>query len=577
MDAMNRNKVWVCSDISHRQATEMAAELGISSIITELLLRRGIKQPDEMERFLSPSLSHLPDPSLLKGMDKAVQRLTQACRRQEKILVYGDYDVDGISSTVILVQFFRQLGMKVFYHIPSRIQEGYGLNSEILSRYAREGVSVLVTVDCGISNIEEVRCAASFHMDTIITDHHEPPAELPNAYAIINPKQDDCRYPEKNLAGVGVAFNLLVACRREMRSAGMLPGEINLKRYLDMVALGTVADVVPLTGVNRILVKYGLEEIASAHRPGLEALLSISRVDRENGITARDIAFKLAPRLNAAGRMDSVHDAMELLLTDDAAVADEQAYRLQQLNQQRRKVEEVIFDEVNNRLALDRQHGGKHVTVLASADWHEGVIGIVASKIAERYFQPTMLISLNDEGIGKASGRSIPGIHLLDLITECSDYLNRFGGHQMAVGFSIDHDNLEAFRHELDRLVAERLQSQELQQELSLDGRLELGSLSFRLLEEIARLAPFGFGNPEPVFAAERLEVKRATIVGRNHLRLEIRDQSANASAIGFNMGEQKISAGDLVNLAFVPQINIWNGNRSIQLNLKDIRRPHAG
>ncbi len=566
------NQIWTCAEISPALASTLGAKLGISPIIAEIFLRRGIDQPEDIGRFLSPSLSHLPDPNLLKGMEKTVKRLLQAIERHEKVLVYGDYDVDGISSTVILVQFFRQVGLHVFYHIPSRLQEGYGLNGETIREYAKEGVSLLVTVDCGISNIDEVACATSFHMDTIITDHHEPPAELPAAYAIINPKQADCPYPEKNLAGVGVAFNLLVACRRAMREAGMLSGEINLKRYLDMVALGTVADVMPLTGVNRIFVKYGLEEIASAHRPGIEALLTISRVDRSIGITARDIAFKLAPRLNAAGRMDSVHDAMELLLTDDAAVADEQAYRLQQLNLQRRKVEEVIFEEVNGCMAQDRNYGGKHVTVLASSDWHEGVIGIVASKIAERYFQPTMLISMNENGVGKASGRSIPGIHLLDMITRCSEHLNRFGGHQMAVGFSIDHNNLEAFRNSLDSLVAEQLQSHKLQQELTVDGRLNLGDLSFQLLQDLAQLAPFGFGNPEPIFVAEELEVNRASIVGKNHLRLHVRDHSAKSNAIGFNMGDRQISAGDRIDLAFVPQINTWNGNQSIQLNLKDIR-----
>ena len=572
MNKKIHKQIWTCADISPAQASSLGAKLGISPIIAEILLRRGIDQPEEIGRFLSPSLSHLPDPNLLKGMEKAVKRLLQAMERHEKVLVYGDYDVDGISSTVILVQFFRRIGLQVFYHIPSRMQEGYGLNSETIRRYAQEGVSLLITVDCGISNIAEVDCAAGFHIDTIITDHHEPPAELPAAYAIINPKQADCTYPEKNLAGVGVAFNLLVACRRAMRETGLLFAEINLKRYLDMVALGTVADVIPLTGVNRILVKYGLEEIASAHRPGLEALLDISRVDRKNGITARDIAFKLAPRLNAAGRMDSVHDAMELLLTDDAAVADEQAYRLQQLNLQRRKVEEVIFEEVNGCMAQDRNYGGKHVTVLASTEWHEGVIGIVASKIAERYFQPTILISMNKNGVGKASGRSIPGIHLLDMVTRCSEHLNRFGGHQMAVGFSIDHTNLEAFRHALDSLVGEHMQTHELQQTLEVDGRLKLGDLSFQLIQDIAQLAPFGFGNPEPIFAAEKLEVNRVSIVGKNHLRLQVNDQSANVSAIGFNMGDRPISTGDLIDLAFIPQINTWNGNHSIQLNLKDIR-----
>lgn len=566
------HKIWTCAKISPSLASSLGAKLGISPIIAEVLLRRGIDQPEDMGQFLSPSLSYLPDPNLLKGMEKAVKRLLQAEKRHEKILVYGDYDVDGISSTVILVQFFRQVGMQVFYHIPSRTQEGYGLNSEVISQYAQEGVSLLVTVDCGISNFEEINCAADFHIDTIITDHHEPPAKLPKAYAIINPKQDDCSYPEKNLAGVGVAFNLLVACRRAMREAGMLSAEINLKRYLDMVALGTVADVVPLTGVNRILVKYGLEEIASAHRPGIEALLTISRVDRSKGITARDIAFKLAPRLNAAGRMDSVQDAMELLLTDDAAVADEQAYRLQQLNLQRRKVEEVIFEEVNNFMAHDRNYGGKHVTVLASTEWHEGVIGIVASKIAERYFQPTMLISVDKNGVGKASGRSIPGIHLLDMITRCSEHLHRFGGHQMAVGFSIDYSNLEVFRQALDNLVGEHMQTHKLQQTLEIDGQLKLGDLSFQLIQDIAQLAPFGFGNPEPIFVAENLEVNRAAIVGKNHLRLQVNDRSANVSAIGFNMGNRQVSIGDQINLAFIPQINTWNGNRSIQLNLKDIR-----
>ncbi|MBN2333053.1 MAG: single-stranded-DNA-specific exonuclease RecJ [Deltaproteobacteria bacterium] len=572
MSKKNYQPFWNCAVVSSKQAESIGAQWGISPVVAGVMLHRGLHQAEEIEKFLFPSLTHLPDPNLMKGMEKAVARLMQALERQEKVLVYGDYDVDGISSTTLLVQFFRQIGMQITCHIPSRLREGYGLNLAALQNYADQGITLLITVDCGISNCDEVAFARSRHMDTIVTDHHEPPALLPDACAIINPKQPGCSYPEKNLAGVGVAFNLLIACRRALRDAGRLHVEINLRRYLDLVALGTVADVVPLVGVNRIFVSFGLEELAAGHRVGINALLEVSQVKKETTISAHDIAFKLAPRLNAAGRLDSVEDALELLLTSDPLLAAELADRLQQLNLQRRQIESKIYTEIDSQLFLDPQHGGTHVTILASADWHEGVIGIVASKIAERYFQPTMLISLNDEGMGKASGRSIPGINLLELITGSSAYLQQFGGHQMAVGFSIEEHNLADFRDHLDARVGAAMQQRELQPQLEIDGQVRLQDLSFKLLQDLEMLAPFGYGNPVPVFAAQGVTVGRATIVGKNHLRLAVNDRTASVNAIGFSMGDRNVKSDDVVDLAFTPQINVWNGSRSIQLNLKDIR-----
>ncbi|MBN2233220.1 MAG: single-stranded-DNA-specific exonuclease RecJ [Deltaproteobacteria bacterium] len=565
---------WEVAAVDSRQCSDLCGELGISPLLAHLLVTRDIFSAADADRFLRPELQSLPDPLSLRGMGEAVDRLMHACRRREPLLVYGDYDADGITGTAVLVRFFRDLGLPVSGFIPSRVEHGYGLHADVLEGYHRRGIGLAVSVDCGIADVEVIAGAAARGQEVIVTDHHEPPESLPAAAAaIINPKQPGCPYPDKNLAGVGVAFNLIIALRRALRRDRLLPREINLKRYLDLVAIGTIADVVPLVGVNRILVRHGLEELQQCARPGIRALVDagVRPANRAAGITAQDVAFRLAPQLNAAGRMADAGLALELLLCDDSGRSRELVRELQRLNDLRRRYEERMLGEAQN--ILERSGvGGEPVLVLASPDWHEGVVGIVASKLSEQYHRPAMLISLDGRGHGKASGRSIPGVHLLEVLRETAELLERHGGHRMAVGFSIREDNIDTFRRTVNQVYRKRYGGQSFSPVVHIDGEVQLAHLSFAALEEIGHLAPFGYGNPEPVLAARDLTIRQSTVVGRNHLRLQLADDSASLNAIGFNMGDAPVRPGDRIDAAFTPQFNDWNGVRSIQLNLRAIR-----
>ena len=549
----------------------LAASLNISTITSQLLINRGISDIQQAERFLSSTLSDIRSPLGMKGMKEGVERVQKALHNKEKIAIYGDYDVDGITSTSILLMFLKSAGANVSYYIPERIAEGYGLNADAISGLAERGVTLLITVDCGISDHAELKLAKGLGIDVIVTDHHEVPGDLPPAYAIINPKQSGCPFPFKNLAGVGVAFNFIIALRATLRDEGFWKEKEvpNLKEYLDLVALGTIADVVPLVDENRIFVKYGLMELTASTKPGIIALKEISGLN-DVPINAGMVGYRLAPRINAAGRVGKGVDGVRLLTSESYDEAASIAKLLDDGNKERQGLEEVILREatgmVESGLISDRKS-----IVLASENWHPGVIGIVASRIAEKYYRPTVMIALKD-GVGKGSARSIHSFMLYEGLKECSHLLKEFGGHDYAAGLSINEENIEKFRDAFERVASNKLSDEDMVPEMDIDATMDLNDVTEGLVNELDNLAPFGEANPEPLLCSTGLGIADCKVVGNNHLKMRVKQGRTVRDAIGFGMGNLNLSPGINLDTAFIPQINLWNGGKSIQLKLKDVR-----
>jgi len=549
----------------------LAASLNISTITSQLLINRGISDIQQAERFLSSTLSDIRSPLGMKGMKEGVERVQKALHNKEKIAIYGDYDVDGITSTSILLMFLKSAGAYVSYYIPERIAEGYGLNADAISGLAERGVTLLITVDCGISDHAELKLAKELGMDVVVTDHHEVPGDLPPAYAIINPKQSGCPFPFKNLAGVGVAFNFIIALRATLRDEGFWKEKEvpNLKEYLDLVALGTIADVVPLVDENRIFVKYGLMELTASTKPGIIALKEISGLN-DVPINAGMVGYRLAPRINAAGRVGKGVDGVRLLTSESYDEAASIAKLLDDGNKERQGLEEVILREatgmVESGLISDRKS-----IVLASENWHPGVIGIVASRIAEKYYRPTVMIAIKD-GVGKGSARSIHSFMLYEGLKECSHLLKEFGGHDYAAGLSINEENIEKFRDAFERVASNKLSDEDMVPEMDIDATMDLNDVTEGLVNELDNLAPFGEANPEPLLCSTGLGIADCKVVGNNHLKMRVKQGRTVRDAIGFGMGNLNLSPGINLDTAFIPQINLWNGGKSIQLKLKDVR-----
>ncbi|MBF8250784.1 MAG: exonuclease RecJ [Deltaproteobacteria bacterium] len=549
----------------------LAASLNISTITSQLLINRGISDFEQAGRFLSSTLSDIRSPLGMKGMKEGVERVLKALHNKEKIAIYGDYDVDGITSTSILLMFLKSAGADVSYYIPERIAEGYGLNADAISGLAERGVTLLITVDCGISDHPEVKLAKELGMDVIVTDHHEVPDDLPPAYAIINPKQSGCPFPFKNLAGVGVAFNFIIALRATLRDEGFWKEKEvpNLKEYLDLVALGTIADVVPLVDENRIFVKYGLMELTASTKPGIIALKEISGLN-DVPINAGMVGYRLAPRINAAGRVGKGVDGVRLLTSESYDEAASIAKLLDDGNKERQGLEEVILREATEMVESGRIEDRKSI-VLASENWHPGVIGIVASRIAEKYYRPTVMIALKN-WIGKGSARSIHSFMLYEGLKECSHLLNEFGGHDYAAGLSINEENIEKFRDAFERVASNKLSDEDMVPEMDIDATMDLNDVTEDLVKELDNLAPFGEANPEPLLCSTGLGIADCRVVGNNHLKMKVKQGGTVRDAIGFGMGNLNLSPGINLDTAFIPQINIWNGGKSIQLKLKDVR-----
>lgn len=564
-------KLWRVKPPTPALSRIFAHKLGISPVIAQIMINRGIYTVEQGRDFLGSELEQLHHPLLFKDMGIAVARILEAVRAREKILIYGDYDADGISATALLAKVFRRVGTKVDCFIPNRLTEGYGLHLEVLQKAREKGTSLVITVDCGISDLEEICWAKENNIDLIVTDHHEPPEELPPAFALINPKCTDSGYPFKELAGVGVALKLGQAV---LEAAGQ--GVEVWRDYLDLVCLGTIADIVPIHGENRILVKHGLPALAESRSPGIQALIEISGV-KNNNIGTREVGFVLAPRLNAAGRTGNPELALELLLTEDYDEALELAKTLNKANQERQKIEGAVLEEALGMLESDPAKSEAAVLALASENWHPGVIGIVASRLTASFYRPSLLISIEGEE-GRGSARSIPGFNIYKALAHCREHLLDYGGHAMAAGFSIKISNLENFFRELNIYAQQVTGGEKPRPILEIDGFIEMDQVSENLISEINLLQPFGHANPHPLLGCRSAHILESRGVGKGsaHLKMRLRGDNAVLDGIGFNLGAYAdvLTRGEAVDLAFVPDINEYNGRRCVQLDVKDLGIP---
>jgi single-stranded-DNA-specific exonuclease len=569
------SKRWIDGPAAGPAAEALGRALGLHPLAARVLAARGHQEAAAATAFLAASLADLPDPFLMKGMEAAVERIVRAIESGERIAAYGDYDVDGVTSTVLLAGFLRAAGADVVTYTPHRLVEGYGLNTGAVEQLAGQGVGLVVSLDCGITSVEEVRAAAALGLDTVVVDHHTVPVELPAAAAILNPHQPGCDYPYKDFAAVGVTFALVMALRRRLRERGRFGAgraEPNLKEALDLVALGTVADVVPLTGANRILVRWGLEQVARTRRPGLKALKRVAGLAEGAPVAAGQVGFRLAPRINAAGRLDDAGRGVRLLLDADPAQARRLAEELDRENQARQEIERRMLEEAlaDATAAVAR---GVRGLVLAREGWHPGVVGIVAARVAERFHRPAVLIGLVD-GVGKGSGRSIEGFHLYDALAACQGHLTRFGGHRHAAGVTLEPGRVEAFRAAFEAHAAAALSEEQLVPRCRIDGWVEEGELTPRAAEDLEKLGPWGAGHPEPVFALTTA-AGRARTVGaqQQHLKLTV---GRGLDAIGFGLGGHAPLCQGRVDLAFTLGFDDWDGVKRLQLKLRDLR-PAAG
>ncbi len=569
---------WRYESVSKASLKEISDELNISYILSEVLYKRNLRTSTDIDKFLKSPLSELRDPFDILNMDKAVERIHQAIKTNERICIYGDYDVDGITSTSILYLFLKEVGADVIYYIPNRLEEGYGLNTSAMDDIATKDTKLIITVDCGISAIDEVAYSKSIGIDIIITDHHQQSEQLPDATAVINPMITGDRYPFKGLAGVGVTFKLIMALRTYLRrqSVYTLENQPNIKKYLDIVCLGTIADIVPLVDENRILVRHGLQMINEAkNRQGIRELRNIAGLSTSK-LKLSDVSFGLVPRLNAVGRMGSSSKSLLILLTEDDEEAKTLAVELDNENSERRAVERAIIKEAFEIIDLDPAYNDRKSIVVCSENWHIGVIGIVASRIVERYFKPTIVLSL-DGDTAKGSARSIPAFHLYDSLSEINHLLTSFGGHKYAAGLKLMKDNIDTLISNFEEIASKNLTEENMLPEYVIDTILEPSDITVKMIEEIMLLEPFGVGNKEPVFIMYDLTLTTDTkYVGKdlNHLRAVFSKGMESIGCIGFNMLKYKdmLFAGKKYDIAFTLSLNEYKGTVKPQLNLKDIR-----
>jgi single-stranded-DNA-specific exonuclease len=572
----------------------LSEKLGILPATAKLLSLRGYSTPETARAFIEKETELLHDPFLLKDMDKAVDRIRLALIKREKIVVYGDYDVDGVTSVTILYSYLRIHSSDVSYYIPNRVGEGYGLNIDAIRSFAADGATLMITVDTGITAIEEIAAAKELGIDTVVTDHHECRPELPDCAAVINPRRPDCQYPFKELAGVGVAFKLICALEQNLRSTSMYNAvKFATRRCAEFVAVGTIADVMPLVDENRIIVSYGLKLLENTSNVGLRALMNASGVTDRNPdgsfslkkkITSSLVGFTLAPRINAAGRISNATFAVELFLTEYANRADEIASELCEINRRRQAQENLIIEQSDKKIA-EQCLPDDYVIVLDDDHWHHGVIGIVCSRLTERYNLPSIIISFegqnensepSDSDIGKGSGRSVKGLNLVEALGVCASSLVKYGGHELAAGLSIERSKLPEFRRMINKYAAEIFDGREPERTVDIDMLLEPSEISMRLVNEIYLLEPFGVSNMQPVFETDRFVIKEIIpLANRRHTRLTVRGDDRQFTALCFGMPTDDFgfNVGDVVDLVYNLDINEFKNQSNVQLIVKDIRR----
>ncbi len=562
---------WIVeNEIDEVAVQNFAQELNVAPIVARILLNRGITTFEQARHFFRADLNALHDPFLMNDMERAVQRIIRAIQQHEKLMIYGDYDVDGITAVALMLRVFQELfGFKPFYYIPERLREGYGLSLTGIKHAHASQVSLLISVDCGITAHEEIALANQYGIDVIITDHHVPGAKLPEAYAIIDPKRQDEAYPFRELAGVGVAYKLLQGVMIRLGKSDDI-----LRKYVELIAIGSAADIVPLVDENRIFVKTGLEKLLGTEILGLQALFETSRLNSKSLGTGQ-IVFIIAPRINAVGRLGDAARALELLTTADKAEALQIAQILETENHQRKEIDEKTFDEalkLIDDISTDVEQ--EPAFVLSMEGWHSGVIGIVASRVVEKYYRPTILISV-ENGVGKGSARSIPGFDLYDALKECGNLMLGFGGHKYAAGLTIKSENIDAFRRRFMEVTRKKMDEDMLIPKLRIDSEIRLSQIDAKFIRIIKQLGPFGPQNMRPVFMARNLEVVGTpSVVGKNHLRFKVRQDSLVMDAIAFNLAHLKyrLDPGEKnLNMAFVIEENEYSGRVTIQLRVKDM------
>ncbi|MFH1201304.1 MAG: single-stranded-DNA-specific exonuclease RecJ [Candidatus Omnitrophota bacterium] len=560
-------KNWQVARVDAHKQTELSKELGISRILASLLINRGLISKTTASSFLNPHLADLVDPFKLKDMANAVKRIKKAQKNKEKVLVIADYDVDGLTSCAVLKSALKRLNLEVFTYLPHRISEGYGISKKALEYCLKIKASLVFTVDCGITGHKEIGFLNKHNIDTIIIDHHQPKGRyLPEAYAIIDPKRPDCAYPYKELAGVGLVYKVVWAFLGH-----------HAKDFFDLVALGTVADIVPLDGENRIFVKEGLRHINFPKRPGIKALLEVCGL-KGKIIRTEYINFILGPRINASGRMRTAEDSLELLLTESEEEAFCLAKNLESDNRTRQTVESRVLQEALTKIDKEINFKDHYVIVLSSEGWHQGVLGIVASKVVDRFYRPAIIISLEDN-MGKGSARSIHSFHLFEALHKCSKYLEGFGGHKYAAGLTITRDNIDTFKNEMNRIAKDLLRPEDLMPAIDIDAEIRLSDLNKDLILELEKLEPFGKGNPEPIFSVINLYLRgRPLILGRETLKFWVSDGQLFYPAIGFGMAGclDLICQAQSLDLCFSLRLDSWEGEESLILEVKDIRFNNA-
>lgn len=563
------NKKWECIELDNdkiKNVEKIENEYGISNLLAKILVNKNLIKKEDIDLFLKPTRHDFHNPYLMPDMALAVDRIIKAINNKEKILIYGDYDVDGITSITVVKNFLLERGANVTQYIPNRLNEGYGLNKDAIKKISDDAVNLIITVDCGISGIEEVDYANSLGLEVIVTDHHEVGEVLPNAIAVVDAKRKDSTYPFRELAGVGVGFKLIqaIAQRLELEEKEYL-------KYLDIVCIGTISDIVPLVDENRVIAKLGLKLVEVTKNVGLKALLEASGYKKIDSFT---VSFGLAPRINACGRMGKEKEALNLFLTQDENEAKKIALRLNEYNKERQDIEKRIYEDAVNK--IEKSEKNKQVLVLGSENWHHGVIGIVASKITDLYFKPSILICF-EEDEGKGSGRSIPGFDLYESLTNCSENLEKFGGHSMAVGVTLKKENFEKFKEEFEK-YAQNSNICDIIPIIKIDEEITLEDINIKAVEELNMLEPFGEANKMPLFMYKNLKIHSIrTLSEGKHIKLTLKDNNFYIDSIGFNLGHlaEEYQIGDKVDVVGSLEINRFNGRESVQINLKDLRKSY--
>ena len=572
---------WIYNSVDKNLIEETAYKHNMPKPVAELMLKKGISSPDDIENFFNGSLKSLRNPFEISDMEKAAERIAKAVMNHERICIYGDYDVDGITATALLYIFLMQCGANVSYYIPNRLEEGYGLNKEAVKEIAARKTNLIITVDCGISAVQEVLEASIHGMDIIITDHHQPSKELPvAAYAIINPMREDDTYPNKTLAGVGVAFKTVMALRFVLKKYDFFKQEVpNIRNLLDIVTLGTRADVMPLVDENRIFVRHGLELMSGENvRIGIDELKkTVENLSASKKMKTSNIGFQLAPRINAMGRMASSEKSFKLLVTQNRSEAKQLALELDNENKYRQMIERDILQQTYDLIEKNQYAELQSGLVIASDNWHPGVIGIVASRVVDKYFKPTVILT-EDNGVYKGSARSIPGFHLYDGLSSLSDILISFGGHKYAAGVKLEKKNLEEFRNRFNEVVKTSLKEEDFIPEIYIDAEIDSKDITNEVMQWLEKLEPYGQGNKEPVFFMKKVfKYQIETFVGKNfnHLKCVFEKNGLIFEAIGYNMKEYKslMAENDKFDILFSLVHNTWKNTKVIQLNLKDIKK----